>query len=124
MEKHTVMVYPSKGWEGSIDVPIGLPRGTVYVSVETLKRSAKAARKQRDKIFRQQRHNVKQRRRHRHHRTWRQYWKSDNGQLFKAILVSVLAILVVFFLGEEIRVARQQWWYSHHSVEEIIEERN
>lgn len=121
MEKHVVMVYPSKGWEGTIDIPIGLSKGTICVSVETLRRSAKAARKERDKIFRQ-RHHEKQR--HHRHRTWRQYWRSDNGQFLKAILVSVLAILTVLFLGEEIRRARQEWWYSHHSIEEIIEERN
>ncbi|MEE3397835.1 MAG: hypothetical protein VZR64_00075 [Eubacterium sp.] len=115
---YPIIVYPSKKWT-DIDVPIGLPKGTICVSVETLRRSAAAAKKQRDKIFHQQ----QQQRRH-HHRTWRQYWRSDNGKFFKAILVSILAILTVLFLGEEIRRVRQEWWYAHHSVEEIIEERN
>ena len=120
MKKHSITVFPSNGWEGSIDVPIGLPKGTIYVSAEKLRRSAAAAKKQRDKIFRKQRCVVKKHRRHRHHT----YWKSSNGQLLKAVLISILTILVVFFLGEEIRVARQEWWYANHSVEEIIEERN
>ena len=120
---HAITVYPSKVWT-DIDVPIGLPKGTICVSAETLRRSAAAAKKQRDKIFRQQRHNTKQRRRSHNHRTWKQFWRSDNGQFLKAVLVSILAILVVAFLGEEIRVARQEWWYAHHSVEEMIEERN
>ena len=118
---HPIIVYPSKAWVGSIDIPIGLPKGTIYVSVETLKRSSKAARKRRDKIFRQQHHKKQRRRRH---RTWRQYWKSENGQLLKAVLISILVILIVAFLGETIRIARQEWWYAHHSVEEMIEGRD
>lgn len=119
MEKHAITVYPSKTWT-DIDVPIGLPKGTICVSVETLRRSAAAAKKQRDEIFRQQ-HRAKRRRQRR--RAWRQ-WKSSNWSLLKAVLVSILAILVVAFLGEEIRVARQEWWYAHHSIEEMIEGRN
>ena len=120
---HAITVYPSKVWT-DIDVPIGLPKGTICVSVETLRRSAAAAKKQRDKIFRQQQQQRRTKRHHHRHHTWRQYWKSDNGQLLTAVLVSVLAILTVLFLGEEIRVARQEWWYTHHSIEEMIEERN
>ena len=123
MKKHVITVYPSKMWT-DIDVPIGLPKGTICVSVETLRRSAAAAKKQRDKIFRQQKQQHRAKRHHRRHRTWKQYWRSDNGKFLKAVLISVLAILVVFFLGEEIRVVRQELWYSHHSIEEIVEERN
>lgn len=120
-QKHyPIVVYPSKEWTGSIDVPVGLSKGTICVSVEKLRRSAKAAKKQRDKIF-SQRHREKQRRQRR--RAWRQ-WKSSNWSLLKAVLVSILAILTVAFLGEEIRRVRQEWWYSHHSIEEMIEERN
>lgn len=124
MKKHVITVCPSKGWTGTIDIPIGLPKGTIYVSAEKLRRSAAAAKTQRDKIFRQQQQQHRAKQRRHHHRTWRQYWRSSNGQFLKAVLISVLAILVVAFLGEEIRVARQEWWYAHHSVEEIIEERN
>lgn len=120
-KRYPVVVYPSKPWTGSIDVPIGLPKGTIYVSTEKLRRSAKAARKTRDKIF-SQKYHAKQRRRR--HRTWRQYWKSDNGQLLKAVLISILVILVIAFLGETIRIARQEWWYAHHSIEEMLEGRD
>lgn len=115
-KNHPIIVYPSKAWTGSIDVPVGLPKGTIYVSVETLKRSAKAARKKRDKIFRQ--HRTKQR-----HSTW-QYWKSNNGQILKAVLISIIAIMSIAFIGEAIRIDRQASWYANHSVEEMIEGRN
>lgn len=114
-KQHALTVYPSKPWT-SIDVPIGLEKGTVWVSEDTLKRFAARAHRKHEALIRAQRKQKKKKTKVHH------FWRTENGEIAKMFIVAAISIVLVAILGEGIRVARQVYYYGHHQPAEYVTE--